>query len=57
MASLSKLKELEMQYKVLGRKDSRRHEYKQQIKAYKLDLQKSLSALMVVFANIRAVIQ
>ena len=57
MVSLSKLKELEMQYRVLGRKDSRRYEYKQQIKAYKIDLQKSLSALMVVFANIRAAIQ
>ena len=50
-SNLASLKELELRYKALGKKDFDRYECKKQINYYKAEIQQSLSALMVVFMN------
>ena len=54
--NLSMLKKIESKYNMLGKKDSNRSKYKKEIKFYKLEVQRSLSALMVVFINMKSLV-
>ncbi len=55
LTNLSLLKELEIKYKALDKKDFSKHEYKKKIKFCKHKIQQSLSSLMVILINIKSI--
>ena len=56
VSNLSILKNLESRYRMLEKKDSIRKDCRKEIKIYKIEIQKSLSALMAIFVNMKSAV-